>query len=177
MGDVNKVFIDKIVKLLSKDIYYKDGKIHFELYDSNYGYVRPDRNKGINVQLRDCGSLHDFFIDYTKSKFGLDNNESNLAWKEITKELKKQNFINNLGWVLFEDYIQYEEDPYRVIDYEERVYNLRNFQQFKNFVISVSGGNQHDPHSETSYNFVDMMDDDDFMVVYDYIMNRIEENL
>jgi hypothetical protein len=178
MGDINKVFIDKIVKLLSKDIYYKDGGIHFELYDQADGrLVRFDKTMGINLQLRDNGSLHDFFIDYTKSQLGLDDNESNIVWKEITKGLKKENFIDNLGWVLFEDYIKYEDDPYRISDYEERVYNIRNFQQFKNFVISVSGGKHHDPHSETSYNFVDMMEDEDFMLVYNYIMNRIEEDL
>lgn len=177
MGDVNKVFLDKIVNLLKKDIYYKDGKLYFEIYLSNGESPSINRLSGINILLKTDGYLHNYLIDYLIEQYGLNKEECDSVWLRLTKDLKKENFVDSLGWVLFEDYIIYEEDPYRVRDYEERVYNLRDFQQFKKFVKNVSGGDNHDPHSDISYNFISMMDDHDYKHVYNYIMNRIEENL
>ena len=177
-SDINEVLINRIVDILKKDIYFKDGDLHFNIYNGDLGDIdKYSKSQGINVLLRNDGYIHNYLISYIENQYGLNSVESNLIWDKISLYLRKENFVYNLGWVLYEDYIQYEDDPYYVEGYRGKKFNIRNFNQFIKFIKDTGVGTSHDAHNDTSYNFLPMMDENDYREVYNYIMYRIEEDL
>jgi len=109
---VNRVLLNKIFIILKKDIRFEDGKIVFSIYDS--GTIKNIcKGSGINAVLKNGGYVNDYLISYLTYQYGLNIEECEILWREISLYLKKENYVYNLGSVLYEDYIEYQEDPYR----------------------------------------------------------------
>jgi len=172
---VNRVLLNKIFIILKKDIRFEDGKIVFSIYDS--GTIKNIcKGSGINVLLKNGGYVNDYLISYLTYQYGLNMEECEILWREISLYLKKENYVYNLGPVLYEDYIEYQEDPYRVEGYDGKKYNMRNFETFKKFV-NYHSHSFHDPYNDERVNYLSMMDEEDYRGVYNYIMTTIEQNL
>jgi hypothetical protein len=78
-----------------------------------------------------------------------------------------------LGPVLYEDYIEERYDLDRVLGYNDKEYNIRDYDSFKKFV-KYHAHSFHDPHNDERIDYLSMMDEEDYRDVYNYI---IEQNL
>jgi hypothetical protein len=174
--NINRVLLNKILNILKKDITFEDGKMVFNIYDDRQGKLTINKASGINIVLKNGGYVNDYLVGYLTYQYGLNKEECEILWREISLYLKKENYVYHLGPVLYEDYIEYQEDPYRVEGYRGEIYNIRNYNSFKKFV-NYHVHNFHDPHNDERVDYLSMMDEEDYMGVYNYIMNIIEQNL
>lgn len=174
--DINRVLLNRILNILKKDILFEDGKLVFNIYDDRQGELTLYKGSGINVVLKNGGYVNEYITNYLKNHYGLNKEECDILWREISLYLKKENYVYYLGQILYEDYIEYQEDPYRVEGYRGEIYNLRNYNSFKKFV-KYQAHSAHDPHNDEMIDYLSMMDEDDYKGIYNYIMDIIEQNL
>lgn len=175
-ANINRVLLNKILNILKKDITYEDGKMVFNIYDDRQGKLTIHKGSGINVVLKNGGYVNNYLNSYLTYQYGLNKEECEILWREISLYLKKENYVYHLGPVLYEDYIEYQEDPYHIQGYEGKVHNIRNYDSFKKFIKRHSYS-LHDPYNEEIIDYLSMMDEEDYRGVYNYIMNIIEQNL
>ena len=173
---VNRVLLNKIFNFLKSDILFDDGRIVFNIYDDRQGKLTIHKGSGINVLLKNGGYINDYIIEYLMYHYGLNKEECEILWREISLYLKKENYVYNLGPVLYEDYIDYQEDPYRIEGYGGKKYNVRNYDSFKKFV-KYHAHSFNDPYNDETIDYLSMMDEEDYRGVYNYIMYTIEQNL
>ena len=102
-------------------------------------------------------------LSYFVERYGMTEEESELIITKIRHYLKKENYVEKIAWVLYEDFIQYQENPYYYVDYdgpyEDKVYNLKKLDDFIEFLRSVySLKDFYDVHSEERVDFEPMLD-------------------
>ena len=173
---VNRVLLNKIFNILKKDILFEDGRIVFNIYDDRQGKLTIHKGSGINVVLKNGGYVNDYLMEYLMYHYGLNEEECEILWREISLYLKKENYVYNLGSVIYEDFIEYQDDPYRVEGYDGKRYNMRNYDSFKKFV-KYHAHSSRDAHNEETIDYLSMMNEEDYRDVYIYIINIIEQNL
>lgn len=133
-----------------------------------------DSRSGIYIILSKKGYLHDKMLTYFVEKYGMSEEESELIITKIRHYLKKENYVEKIAWVLYEDFIQYQENPYYYVNYddpyEDKVYNLKKLDDFIEFVKNVyTLEDFYDVHSEERVDFEPMLDRSD----YEYIQNDV----
>lgn len=133
-----------------------------------------DPRSGIYIILSKKGYLHDKMLSYFVERYGMTEEESEHIITKIRHYLKKENFVEKIAWVLYEDFIQYQENPYYYVDYddpyEDKVYNLKKLDDFIEFLRSVySLEDFYDVHSDERVDFGPMLDKSD----YEYIQNDV----
>jgi hypothetical protein len=133
-------------------------------------------SSGIYVVLKNGGYVNDYLMEYLMYHYGLNVEECEILWREISLYLKKENYVYHLGPVLYEDYIEERYDLDRVLGYNDKEYNIRDYDSFKKFV-KYHAHSFHDPHNDERIDYLSMMDEEDYRGVYNYIMTTIEQNL
>ena len=74
--------------------------------------------------------------------------------------------------VLYDDYIQYESDPYRFDGYD-----LRDLDDFIDFMGETGyGSSQGDPHSNERINFLNMLGRSDYEYIQSEVFGLIESS-
>ena len=126
-----------------------------------------DKRSGINIQLKRDGYIGMEVRKCLRNIYGVTEDESEILWNMIRLHLKKLNFVENACEVLYDDYVQYESDPYRFDGYD-----LKNLDDFIDFMGEIGyGSSQDDPHSNERINFLNMLDRSD----YEYIQSELFE--
>ena len=114
---VNRVLLNKIFNFLKRDILFDDGKLVFNIYDNRQGKLTIHKGSGINVLLKNGGYINDYIIEYLMYHYGLNKEECEILWREISLYLKKENYDS------FKKFVKYHahsfNDPYNdeTIDY------------------------------------------------------------
>ena len=87
-----------------------------------------DKRSGINIQLKRDGYIGMEVRKCLRNIYGVTEDESEILWNMIRLHLKKLKFVENACEVLYEDYIQYESDPYFFDGYDLK--NLDDFIEY-----------------------------------------------
>src|SRR6056300_187398 len=131
-----------------------------------------DKRSGINIQLKREGYIGMEVRKCLRNIYGVTEDESEILWNMIRLHLKKLNFVENACEVLYEDYIQYESDPYRFDGYD-----LKNLDDFIDFMGEIGyGSSQGDPHSNERINFLNMLDRSDYEYIQGELFDLIESS-
>jgi hypothetical protein len=138
-----------------------------------------DSRSGINVILNKNQGISERMKEYFVERYGMSEEESELMVTKIRHYLKKENFVEKVAWVLYEDYIQYQKNPYYYVDYddpyEDKVYNLKKLDDFIEFVRNVySLKDFYDVHSDERIDFDPMLDRDDYEYIQSEVMRMIK---
>jgi hypothetical protein len=131
-----------------------------------------DKRSGINVQLKRDGYIGMEVRKCLRNIYGVTEDESEILWNMIRLHLKKLDFVENACEVLYEDYIQYESDPYRFDGYD-----LKNLDDFIDFMGEIGyGSSQGDPHSNERINFLNILDRSDYEYIQSELFGLIESS-
>ena len=175
--DTNK-YIDKIFNLIKKSLEY-DPK---ERLIINLGNINSmlDKRQGINITLKKDGPIGVVIKNYLIDSYGVTQEESSILWDMIRKYLKKLNFIEHVDWILYEDYLQWSDDPYYYDDPSGISYNVNKLGDLIEMMeILEIGTSDYDPHSEEKTNFLEVLNKEDYEYIQEKLLDRIssENNL
>lgn len=175
----NQNIINRIYDMVKDDFYLIDGKVKTNIIGINGKKIEPSYFGGINVQLSKKGGFAENIIVYLYDSFGLEYGDAEKVYSLISYNLKKENFIETLPWVIYEDYLQYSDDPY-IIDMNQYVedgkkLDLRKLENFKSF-LKWYGLKSHDAHDEVTLDFGDDLTDEDYTYMQEELIEIIEYN-
>jgi hypothetical protein len=121
----------------------------------NIGKVQLKRDSYLGMEVRKC----------LRNLYGVTEDESDTLWDMIRIHLKKLIFVENAYEVLYDDYVQYESDPYRINGYK-----LKDINDFIDFMGEIWYGDfKSDVYGDEKINFLDMLDRSD----YEYIQSEL----
>ena len=132
---LNRDVIDKVYNHIKDDFWfehnknYRDGQVVTSFHTSSGEQIKGTGG-GIGAQLGDESNLITSLILILVDTFGLSLDESWVVWEKIRFDLAKDRFLYSLPWVLYEDYIQYQDDPYIIdtrTDGDNGLFNLKTY--------------------------------------------------
>jgi hypothetical protein len=177
-GKINSSYVDKIFKLIENDLGYHP----FNGVSINIGDLdnKIEKRQGINVTLKKGGSLGIKFINTIMDTYGTTEEESKILWDKVRIYLKKLKFIEHASFILYEDWVKWEKNPYIIQDldepYEEIKYKINKLGDFIKFMHYTGiGKKEYDPHSEETINFLELLDESDFEYIQSEVFSRIDE--
>ena len=181
-GDVT----DKVYNHIKDDFWfehnknYRDGQVVTSFHTSSGEQIKGTGG-GIGAQLGDDSNLITSLILILVDTFGLSLDESWVVWEKIRFDLAKDRFLYSLPWVLYEDYIQYQDDPYIIdtrTDGDNGVFNLRKLEGLKGFVEWVGyGTNERGVHYEGVHNYLESITDSEYKILHQDMLEYIERGL
>ena len=131
-----------------------------------------DKRSGINVQFKRDGYIGMEVRKCLRNIYGVTEDESEILWDMIRLHLKKLSFVEHACEVLYDDYIQYESDPYLFDGYD-----LRDLNDFIDFMGETGyGSSQGDVHSNERINFLNMLGRDDYEYIQSELFGLIESS-
>jgi hypothetical protein len=174
----NQNIINRIYDMVKDDFYLVDGKVKTNIIDIDGRKIEPNSFGGINVQLSKKGGFAENVVEYLHNSFGLDYEDAEKVYSLISYSLKKENFIEGLPWVIYEDYLQYSDDPY-IIDMGQYVENgkkldIRKLENFKSFLRGWYGLKSHDAHDEVTLDFGNDLIDEDYIYIQEELIDLIK---
>jgi hypothetical protein len=176
---INSQYVDKIFKLIENDLSYHP----FEGLSIDIGQLNNliNKGKGINVTLKKDGHLGKEFINTVKDIYGTTEEESKILWDKVRIYLKKLSFIEHVSYILYEDWIKWEKNPYIIQNLDELnddiKYKINKLGDFIKFMYYTGvGKKEYDPHSEESINFLELLDEDDFEYIQSEVFRYIGED-
>ena len=142
------------------------------------GFSFNDKRQGINITVRKDGWVGSKVREAIRKGYGATEEESEAVWDKLRIYLKKLSFIEGIGWVIYEDWLRYESDPYYVDGYNIR--NLDDFIEYSNAMNLMNplemSFSSYDPHSEETINFFPMLDRSDFEYIHNEVLKMIEND-
>lgn len=181
-GDVT----DKVYNHIKDDFWfehnknYRDGQV-VTSFHTRSGEQIKGTGGGIGAQLGDESNLITRLILILVDTFGLSLDESWVVWEKIRFDLAKDRFLFSLSEVLYEDYIQYQEDPYTFDKGAEGgvgFFNLRKLEGLKEFVKWAGYGyNERGVHYEGVHNYLDSITDSEYKILHQEMLEYIERDL
>ena len=168
---------------------YSDGQVVTNFHTPDGEQIKGTGG-GISYQIGDGSPLVVNIVPILLNTFGLSIDEALFLWGKIRFDLAKDRFIHSLPWGLYEEYIQYQEDPYRVdtsnevgYDYSMEgtpindVFNLRKLEDLKKFVEWVGWGrNEGAAHYDERYNFLETMTTNDYELLQKDLLDYIKRD-
>jgi hypothetical protein len=160
--------VDKVYNHIKDDFWiehnknFPDGQVMTSFHTPEGEQIKGERG-GISAQLGDDFSLaRNFAI--------------------ILFDMAKDRFIYGLPWVLYEDYIQYQEDPYIMdsrLDGGDEVFNLRKIEGLKKFLEWLGEGVNvvERTHYNATHNYLDSMTPFEYRMLHKDLMSYIERDL
>lgn len=183
---LNVGVIDKVYNHIKDDFWfehnknYRDGQVVTSFHTSSGEQIKGSGG-GISYQLGDDSNLISMLILVLTKTFGLSLDESWVVWKKIRFDLAKDRFLFSLSEVLYEDYIQYQEDPYIFDKGAEGgvgFFNLRKLEGLKEFVKWAGYGyNETAAHYEGVHNYLDSITDSEYKILHQEMLEYIERDL
>jgi len=173
----NQNIINRIYNMVKDDFYLVNGKVKTNIIDIDGRNIEPYARSGINVQLSKKNGFAENIIEYLHNSFGLDFEDAEKVYSLISFDLKKENFIENLPSVIYEDYLQYSDNPF-IINMSQYVeggkkLDLRKLDNFKSF-LKWYGLQSHDAHDEVTLDFSNYLTDEDYTYMYEELLNIIK---
>ena len=179
--------VDKVYKHIKDDFWFEHnknfpvGQVMTSFHTPEGEQIKGERG-GISAQLGDDFSLARNFAIILFDQFGLSPDEALAVWEKIRFDLAKDRFIYNLPWGLYEDYIQYQEDPYLMdtrVEGGDEVFNLRKLDGLKGFVEWVGEGFNvvERVHYNATHNYLDSMTPSEYKILHKDMLTYIERGL
>jgi hypothetical protein len=178
--------LDKVYNLIKGDFWfehnrdYRDGQVVTSFHTPDGEQIKGVGG-GIGYQLGDESPLVRNIIPTLSNTFGLSIDESFWLWEKIRFDLAKDRFLYSLVEVLYEDYIQYQEDPYifdKGMEGGDGFFNLRKLEGLKSFVKWAGyGNNQRGVQYEGVYNYLDAITDSEYKILHQEMLEYIERDL
>lgn len=186
-SDLNKGIVDKVYNHIKDDFWvehnknFPDGQVMTSFHTPEGEQIKGERG-GISAQLGDDFSLSRNFLIILFDQFGLSPEEAWVVWEKIRFDMAKDRFIYGLPWVLYEDYIQYQEDPYIMdsrLDGGDEVFNLRKIEGLKKFLEWLGEGVNvvERTHYNATHNYLDSMTPFEYRMLHKDLMSYIERDL
>ncbi len=186
-SDLNKGIVDKVYNHIKDDFWiehnknFPDGQVMTSFHTPEGEQIKGERG-GISAQLGDDFSLSRNFLIILFDQFGLSPEEAWVVWEKIRFDMAKDRFIYGLPWVLYEDYIQYQEDPYIMdsrLDGGDEVFNLRKIEGLKKFLEWLGEGVNvvERTHYNATHNYLDSMTPFEYRILHKDLMSYIERDL
>lgn len=186
-SDLNKSIVDKVYNHIKDDFWvehnknFPDGQVMTSFHTPEGEQIKGERG-GISAQLGDDFSLSRNFLIILFDQFGLSPEEAWVVWEKIRFDMAKDRFIYGLPWVLYEDYIQYQEDPYIMdsrLDGGDEVFNLRKIEGLKKFLEWLGEGVNvvERTHYNATHNYLDSMTPFEYRILHKDLMSYIERDL
>lgn len=184
---LNKGIVDKVYNHIKDDFWFEhnknfpDGQVVTSFHTSEGEQIKGNRG-GISAQLGDDGDLSINFTTILYDQFGLNPEEAWSVWEKIRFDMAKDRFIHNLPWMLYEDYIQYQEDPYLIdtrVEGGDEVFNLRKLEGLKEFVewVGVGFNVVERVHYNATHNYLDSITPSEYKKLHEVILDYIESEL
>jgi len=179
--------VDKVYNHIKDDFWiehnknFPDGQVMTSFHTPEGEQIKGERG-GISAQLGDDFSLARNFAIILFEECGLSPQESWVVWEKIRFDMAKDRFIYGLPWVLYEDYIQYQEDPYIMdsrLDGGDEVFNLRKIEGLKKFLEWLGEGVNvvERTHYNATHNYLDSMTPFEYRMLHKDLMSYIERDL
>ena len=183
---LNRGIVDKVYNHIKDDFWFEhnknfpDGQVMTSFHTEEGEQIKGERG-GISAQLGDDFSLARNFAIILFEQFGLSPDEAWGVWEKIRFDLEKDRFLYSLPWVLYEDYIQYQEDPYIMdssVEGGDEVFNLRKLEGLKGFVEWTGMGyNEHGVHYTAVHNYTDTITHSEYKTLQKDVLEYIERDL
>ena len=167
--EINTKFTEKLFNKLKNFVsYHPVTKVDINIP----GFSFNDKRQGINITVRKDGWVGSKVREAIRTGYGATEEESEVVWDKLRIYLKKLSFVESIGWVIYEDWLRYESDPYYVDGY-----NIRNLNDFIEYLDSLDMSfSSYDTHSEETINFFPMLDRGDFEYIHNEVLKMIEND-
>jgi len=167
--EINTNFTEKLFNKLKNFVnYHPVNKVEINIP----GFSFNDKREGINITLKKDGWVGSKVREAIRTGYGATEEESEVIWNKLRIYLKKMSFIESIGWVIYEDWLRYESDPYYV-----NGYNIRNLDDFIELLYSLDTSHSSgDAHSNERINFFTMLDRSDFEYIHNEVLKMIEND-
>ena len=130
--EINTNFTEKLFNKLKNFVNYNPvNRVEINIP----GFSFNDKRQGINITLKKDGWVGSKVREAIRTGYGATEEESEVVWDKLRIYLKKLSFIESIGWVIYEDWLRYESDPYYVDGY-----NIRNLDDFIEYLDSLEMG-------------------------------------
>lgn len=171
--------INRIYDMIKDDFYLVDGRVKTNIIDYDGRKIEPNPHSGINIQLSKKRGFAEKVMEYLHNSFGLDYEDAEKVYSLISYNLKKENTIESLPDVIYEDYIEYSDDPY-IIDLGQYVgdgkkLDLRKLEEFKTF-LGWYGLKYDDAIDEVILDFSNDLTDEDYIYIQEELLKKIGYN-
>jgi hypothetical protein len=164
-------FLEKLFNTLIKNRlnYNPVTNIEINICDINSHIGKWNVNK---VQLKKDSYLGMEVRKCLRNLYGVTEDESDTLWDMIRIHLKKLIFVENAYEVLYDDYVQYESDPYRI-----NGYHLKHLNDFIDFMGEIWYGDfKSDVYGDEEINFLDMLDKSEYEYIQSELFDLIESS-
>ena len=183
---INRDIVDKVYNHIKDDFWfehnrnYPDGQVVTSFHTSDGEQIKGSGG-GISAQVGDGFPLIVKLTPVLLDQFGLQADEAWGVWEKIRFDLQKDRFLYSLPWVLYEDYLQYQEDPYimdSTLEGWDEVFNLRKLEDLKKFVEWTGMGyNEHGVHYTAVHNYTDTITHSEYKMLQKDVLEYIERDL
>lgn len=165
--EINTNFTEKLFNKLKNFVnYHPVNKVEINIP----GFSFNDKREGINITLKKDGWVGSKVREAIRTGYGATEEESEVIWNKLRIYLKKMGFVESIGWVIYEDYLKWENDPY----YPDE-YNIRDLNNFIKYMDSLDMSfSSSDAHSNETINFFTMLDRSDFEYIHNEVLKMIE---
>ena len=118
------------------------------------------------------------FMSSTLKDLSLDSTEK--VYNLISFNLKKDNFVDNLPHILFEDFFEHSNNVF-TIDmslYDDRIQKRLDVRKIDDFLelVTWNGLYVYDAHDNIRLNFEDYLTDEDYLYMQEELIEIIEYN-
>ena len=178
--------VDKVYNHIKDDFWfehnknYRDGQVVTSFHTPDGDQIKGTGG-GIGAQLGDDFPLIIELTPILFDQFGLSPDEAWSVWEKIRFDLAKDRFLYSLPWVLYEDYLQYQEDPYIMdssVEGGDEIFNLRKLEDLKKFVEWTGMGyNEHGVHYTAVHNYTDSITHSEYKMLQKDVLEYIDRDL
>lgn len=172
--------VDRIYDMIKDEFSLKDGKVTTSLIDLEGNPIVPDSRSGLNIQLKKNSIFAERIIDFISHSFGVSNSDGEKVYNLISFNLKKDNFVDNLPHILFEDFFEHSNNVF-TIDmslYDDRIQKRLDVRKIDDFLelVTWNGLYDYDAHDNIKLNFGDYLTDEDYLYMQEELLDLIEYN-
>ena len=172
--------IDRIYNMIKDEFFLKDGKVQTTIIDLEGIPLIPDKRSGLYIQLAKKNYFAERIVEYIQHSFGLSETDSKKVYDLISFNLKKDNFVDNLPHILFDDFFRGTNNNF-TIDmniYDYRIQKKLDIRKIDDFLelVSWNGFKFYDPHDNIKLEFEDYLTDEDYLYMQEGLLDLIEYN-
>lgn len=186
-NSTNTKLVERVYNHIKDDFWFEqnhnfpDGQVMTSFHTPEGEQIKGERG-GISAQLGDDFSLIRNMTIVLFDQFGLDPDEAWLVIEKIRFDLAKDRYLYSLPWALYEDYIQYQEDPYIMdsrVEGGDEIFNLRKVGDLKKFLEWTGIGymDTQRVHYNAVHNYLDSITDDEYKMLHKDLMGYIERDM
>jgi hypothetical protein len=172
--------IKRIYNMIKDEFFLENGKVRTTIIDLDGRSIIPDSRSGLYIQLNKKNAFAERIVEHIQHSFGLSDTDAEKVYDLVSFNLKKDNFIDYIPEIVYEDFFSYTEQPF-IIDMTkhsgeiQRKLDIRKVGDFMEF-IKWYGLYSYDAHDDTKLSFEGHLTDEDYLYMQDGLIEKIEYN-